>query len=461
MLYQLDIALQVVLLVAAGPDIGGDSGGLIAVPLVQVELHGDGLARVDRGRKHGAVPRVGKIIPGIEGLIEDLALVTADHAVHQDGQRAGAGIGVLGAVLDPAEERVGHTDVVGAAGKLEIKVDLAGAIAVSQCLGRLFAGKTVAQHSDLAAEGGDIQNIQIAGDTGADDAVIDGSAIALGEPLETTGYAHDSTHVAGVTVRIPTGHGSNFHRAVKGSAAVQQGHDAHAGVGDNVAGALILIVSPILDQHLVAVPPVFRMLLVEGAHGVRHSAVGTVGGDLGKTGVDQLVHIAGLEGLCNGGAHETGAPDAVAVVRDAGSSCTVVGSTLRLAGIDKTPGVNKDLAADLLGQNRAVLLDGAGSRCGDAVFQVEVGGVLGADTVAAPPEHTDSLTGIVEPRPGNVLGGQRAVLCVVDQSTQKIHRSICVIICGKVFVFLYVACNIAVCVADAIVGPDRGLYRRA
>ena len=53
-LYQLDIALQVVLLVAAGPDIGGDSGGLIAVPLVQVELHGDGLARVDRGRKHGA-----------------------------------------------------------------------------------------------------------------------------------------------------------------------------------------------------------------------------------------------------------------------------------------------------------------------------------------------------------------------------------------------------------------------
>ena len=134
---------------------------------------------------------------------------------------------------------------------------------------------------------------------------------------------------------------------------------------------------------------------MEGPHCIRYSPIGAVSRDLGEAGVDQLIYIGGLKGFGDRGAHKPGTPYTVSVVRDAGGRLAIVRGTLRIAGIDEAPGVDEDLSADLLGENRAVLLDGAGGGGGDAAFQIQVGGMFRADSVSSPPEHADPFPGIV------------------------------------------------------------------
>ena len=65
------------------------------------------------------------------------------------------------------------------------------------------------------------------------------------------------------------------------------------------------------------------------------------------------------------------------------------------------------LAADLLGQSLAVLADAAGLRGGHAVFQIEVGRVLGADAVSAPPVQANALARVLAVPHVHVLGTDR------------------------------------------------------
>ena len=111
-----------------------------------------------------------------------------------------------------------------------------------------------------------------------------------------------------------------------------------------MAGTGILVVSPIPYQHGMAVPPVLRMLLVEGPHCIRYSPIGAVSRDLGEAGVDQLIYIGGLKGFGDRGAHKPGTPYTVSVVRDAGGRLAIVRGTLRIAGIDEAPGVDEERA---------------------------------------------------------------------------------------------------------------------
>ena len=61
----------------------------------------------------------------------------------------------------------------------------------------------------------------------------------------------------------------------------------------------------------------------------------------------------------------------------------------------------------------AVLGDGAGLGRANAMLEVEECGVLGAATIAAPPEHADTLACVVEPCAAYIVGCGLAVLCVV------------------------------------------------
>ena len=447
--------------VAAGPDIGGGSRGFVAVPLVQVQLHRDGLSRIGSGAEHRAVALIGEILAGVEGLIVDLAALPPAHPVHEDLQGAGAGVGVLGAVPGPAAERIRQADIVGAARKLKIEVDFSRAVGLFQVLGRFFPGNAVAQKGRLPAEGGDIQNVQVAGNAGADNGVVDGVQIFPGNTGNACGNTQDGAHVSGVAVRIPARHGGDLHGAVEFAFTVEQGHHAHTGVGDDVADSGVFVVAPVPEQQLHAVPPVFRVGLVEGPDGLHDAAVGADLRQLPKPRVYDLVHIVGLKGLGNGGAHEPGAVDAVAVVGYAGGSLAVVRCPLGRAGIHQAPGIDEDLAADLLCHGLAVLADGAGLGGGNAVFQVQIGGVLRADAVAAPPEHTYALPGVVQPGPGHVLRLQRTVYRVIHQGPEEENGAVGVIVSGEIFEFLYVVVDVPVGIQDPLVGPDGGLHRRS
>ena len=340
-------------------------------------------------------------------------------------------------------------------------MDLPGLHALPQRRRGLLSGQPVPQQGRLLAEGGDVQDIEISGDAGADNAVVDGAPVLLRQALQAPGHPQHRAHVAGVAVRVPPGHRRDLHRSGEIAAAVEQGHGAHPGVGDDVAYALILVVAPVPLQHLPAGAPVAGALPVEGLYSLHHVPVGALLRKLRHRGIHNCADVRRLEGLGDSGAEEPGPPQAVAVVGDAGRRLAQLRRLMGLSGTHQSPGVDEDLAPDLLRQNQAVLLDGAGLGGGDAVFQVQVGGVLRAYAVAAPPIQAHPLPGVVEPGPGHVLGREGPVPGVVVQGAEKKHRAVGVVVGGEVFVFLDISGDVSVGVPDALVGPDGGLHRRA
>ena len=177
--------------------------------------------------------------------------------------------------------------------------------------------------------------------------------------------------------------------------------------------------------------------------------------------VNDLSHIGLHKGLGNGGSHEPGAGQTLAVMGNTGGNLGVFGGLGGLAGPDQAPGVDEDLAADLVGKELSVGGSGARLRSGDAMEEVEVGGVLGGHAIAAPPEHTDALPGIVQPGLGHILRRQLAVFGAVPQGAEEIHRAVSIVIGGEVDVILHVAPDVAIGLLDPLIGPDVGLHRGA
>src|SRR4051812_8400104 len=73
------------------------------------------------------------------------------------------------------------------------------------------------------------------------------------------------------------------------------------------------------------------------------------------------------------------------------------GSAGGVAWIHPAPAVDEDLAADLLGDRRAVGCDGPRLRRWNPGFEIAVGRVLGRNAKATPPEHAVLLASIVQP----------------------------------------------------------------
>ena len=107
----------------AGADIGSDSWSLISVPLIQIKHQRHRLSRVYRGAEYRAVAFVRKVLPGIEGFVVYAALISANHAIHEDTKGAGSFPGNLRAVAHLAEEGIGEAEAVRASGEFKIKID--------------------------------------------------------------------------------------------------------------------------------------------------------------------------------------------------------------------------------------------------------------------------------------------------------------------------------------------------
>src|SRR5690606_35188699 len=85
--------------------------------------------------------------------------------------------------------------------------------------------------------------------------------------------------------------------------------------------------------------------------------------------VDQLVEVAFDKGLRFDGGHHLSGVDGLSVVADASRPPGKVGGQLRIAGADHAPAVDKDLRADLFGDDLSVELGGAALGSGDAPLE--------------------------------------------------------------------------------------------
>ena len=280
-----------------------------------------------------------------------------------------------------------------------------------------------------------------------------------GQALQAARNAQNGAHVARVAVRIPRAHGGDLDGTREVARAVAHSQRADAGVGDDVAHPAVAVIAPLGLQHRAAGAPVIGIGAVESAHSFHHGGIDALPRNLCKARIHDGVDVGRFKRLGDACGNKGRAVEALAVVADGGGGPGVPCRPRRVGGRHQAPGINENLAADLLGQSLAVLADAAGLRGGHAVFQIEVGRVLGADAVSAPPVQANALARVVEP--GLRYSLRRGLAGMIVQRAQKKHRAVGVVVGGKMLVVLHIAADIAVGIADAFVAPQGGLHRRS
>ena len=143
---------------------------------------------------------------------------------------------------------------------------------------------------------------------------------------------------------------------------------------------------------------------------------------------------------------------------DTGCGFSVIGCFSGISGIDKSPRIDKNLSSDLFCEDNSVLLYRTGLWSGDAGFKIQISGMFRAYTVSSPPEHSFAFSCVVKPSSGNILWFNIPVCGIVNKSTEKEHRTVYVVICCEIFVFLYVIMDFPIGFLDSIIGPNRRFY---
>ena len=419
---------------------------------VEVRYHGSGedLAGVDRGREDGLITLIIKIVTAVEGLVVHIAVVSGQDAVQNQLHAT------FHRVLSKTQG-VAQAQAMGRTGQREVEQLLTALGQLHRCILFHAMGQTVQLVQELAVSG-HIQVVHCAGDTGKHNEVVHGITVMRRNALQTTEHAQNGADVAGIAVGIPTAHSSDLDGAAEIACAIQHTQHANTGIGNDMAHTGVLIIAPVVDEELHASLPIVGIFLVECAHSVDHSCIGAIGGNVLHTHIDDLVNGLGLVSSSDTSSQESSAVNAVAIVRHAGSCHSHLGSHGRITQVDQAPGVDEDLATDLLSQNDAILLNRTGLRCGDALLQVVVSGVLGGDAVAAPPIQTDAISGVVEPCLTHSLGSQLVADAVVQQAAQEIHGTIDIVISRKILVVTDVAADIAAELLDPLKIPGAGLH---
>ena len=256
----------------------------------QRHCEGSGLSRIGQRRKYRHIALVVKIPTAVEGLHKQIEALAPDQLFIE----AAKGAAVFRAGLRHAADRVGHMEAMGRAGQGEIIVQRP---ILRRRLRAFLARQTAGQSEQLFAVAGNIQNVQIAGNAGQHDLVVNGAAVALVNTLRAYGHAQNGAHVARVAVRVPAAHGGQFDGAGEVAPAIIQRQRAHARVGDDVAHAGILVIAPFCLQHGKTSPPVLRIVAVAPFHRVEYLAVQAVRRNLLKPCGDDLLHVGGLESL--------------------------------------------------------------------------------------------------------------------------------------------------------------------
>ena len=154
-----------------------------------------------------------------------------------------------------AEERIGDSHIMSASRQFKIKMDLPVLKAFRQTGRRFFTAQAVSQQRQFLRKGRNIKDIQIAGNTGAYNTVIDRFPVAFRKTFKAAGHAENRSHIAGIAVRVPARHSRYLNRPVEPAFSVCHSHEADACIRDNMAYTLIFIIAPVTHQHLIAAPP--------------------------------------------------------------------------------------------------------------------------------------------------------------------------------------------------------------
>ena len=180
----------------------------------------------DHRREHRPVALVVEIAAAVERLPEDPAAIAALQPVQQGAERAAAG-GLALVRPGQGDAVVGlGAEAVGRPGQVEVEAQAAPLHVRDPVRRRLLPGQAVGQHRQLAAEAGDVDDVERPGDAGGDDAVIDRLAVMRGARPAMPGQgADDGAGIAGVAVGVPAAHGRDLDRARQVALAVQQGQD--------------------------------------------------------------------------------------------------------------------------------------------------------------------------------------------------------------------------------------------
>src|SRR5579883_392913 len=210
-------------------------------------------------------------------------------------------------------------------------------------------------------------------------------------------------------------------------------------VRDDMAIAGILIVAVARLDPLTGLAPI-RILPTPSANVRDERGDGAVPRNLRQADLEQMIDVAGDEGLRLHRRPELGGVDSCAVMADPRRLLGEARGEGRLARRDHGPSVDENLRADLLGDSAPIRRHRAARRRSEAALQIEPGGMLRRIAIAAPPEDRALLDNVIQPsladfgcaeiglgavvlelanegeRPGNVVvrDDQRAVELVMD-----------------------------------------------
>ena len=138
---------------------------------------------------------------------------------------------------------------------------------------------------------------------------------------------------------------------------------------------------------------------------------------------------------------------------DTGGVFRKKGRSVRFTRAHQAPGIDKDLAAYLFGNSTAVLPDAAALGSRDPMIKVEVGGVFCRIAVAAPPEKAVLIRSVIKQGVSYVLRLQACPLAAVLQGPQVKQGPVAVIVRRKIFIGNRIAPELAVDIADLLIGP--------
>ena len=138
----------------------------------------------------------------------------------------------------------------------------------------------------------------------------------------------------------------------------------------------IPVITMMLMDVLTAVLPVFRMFPVKLHHLPDHRCVTAVPGQVGKSLLQNFLYILFHKRIADTGCHEHTAMDTIPIMGDTGCLRCQLHRQIRLSRRHQSPGINENLASDLLRCHFSVLPDASAGRSRNSGTQIQISGML-------------------------------------------------------------------------------------
>ena len=238
------------------------------------------------------------------------------------------------------------------------------------------------------------------------------------EARKTQLQAEQGTEIARIAVGVPAGGGRDREAAGEAARGVVQSELDERVVRDHVHVAAVTVVAVTLVNAGAGLPPV----AVGGApvaHVVDDVGDQRLARDEPERGVEQMVGAGIDEGLGLHRGHHGCRVERLAVVADRAGPPRQGRGHRGIARHHHPPAVDKDLRADLLGDERRVEFGGPAERRRDAGRQSQIRGVLCRVAEPAPPEDRAAVDEVVQPGLAELLGRDAQREAVIAQPAEE------------------------------------------